>query len=232
MSKSLRLMVMAGIAALVLMFAGPIAKAQAPATAADESSKATPAATPAAPASAPAAAAGDQQGQGRGGRRGDRRGGGMRMDPAQRQQMMLEGVKSQLNPTDEEWTVIQPLLGDVMKLQMDQMRSRYGRMGRMGRRGPGQGPAGAAGGPENAPGAAGPGGPGAMGGPQGSPEATALETAIETEGTANKDVKAKLDAYRASQKKNEQELKAAREKLRKVLTVKQEARLVLMGVLD
>jgi hypothetical protein len=64
------------------------------------------------------------------------------------------------------------------------------------------------------------------------PEAEALSAAADSESTSNTDLKDKLKAYREAQKKTQDELKAAREKLRKVLTLRQEAKLVVMGILD
>jgi hypothetical protein len=95
--------------------------------------------------------------------------------------------------------------------------------GRGGRGGPG-GPGGQAGGQ------AGGGRGGRGGGGDASPEVAALEAAIEAGDAAG--IKAKLAEYRASRKKAAAELQQARESLRKVLTAKQEAQLVLMGTLD
>jgi hypothetical protein len=153
----------------------------------------------------------DQGGQ-QGGRRGFRN-----FDPAQMQEMMLERTKERLGASDEEWNVIKPLLSDVMKLQFQ--GGRRGGMMFAGRRGGDQG--GDRGGDR---------GPSRM--EQQMPEATALQTAVENQGTPAADLKAKLEAYRAAQAKHEADLKAAREKLRKVLTLRQEAMLVLSGMLD
>ena len=64
-----------------------------------------------------------------------------------------------------------------------------------------------------------------------NPTADALTKALDSKASAD-EIKLKLTAYRDQQKKNEEELKKAREELRKVLTINQEARLVLMGILD
>jgi septal ring factor EnvC (AmiA/AmiB activator) len=77
----------------------------------------------------------------------------------------------------------------------------------------------------------GPGGPGGMFGAS-SPEAESLRTTLDSANASNDEIKAKLAAYREAQKKNEAALQAAREKLRAVLTVRQEAQLVLAGVLE
>lgn len=59
-----------------------------------------------------------------------------------------------------------------------------------------------------------------------------MSEAIESEDTPNEEIKAKLKAFRDAAKKREQELKKARDELREVLTLRQEARLVLMSILD
>ena len=57
-----------------------------------------------------------------------------------------------------------------------------------------------------------------------------MTKAIES-GNAS-DIKAKMEAVRAARKKAQAELQDAREKLRKVLTAKQEAQLFVAGMLD
>jgi hypothetical protein len=66
----------------------------------------------------------------------------------------------------------------------------------------------------------------------GSAESQALREAIEKDGTAPEEIKAKLAAVREQRKKAQGELEAAREELRKVLTVRQEAVLVTFGILE
>lgn len=63
-------------------------------------------------------------------------------------------------------------------------------------------------------------------------EVEALRNAVESEQSKPEDIKQKLEAYRAIRKKNEEELKKAQNELKKVLTVKQEARLVLMNIIE
>ena len=153
------------------------------------------------------------------GREGGRRemgpggpGGGMRgrFDPAQMREMMAQRLKAALACSDEEWEVIGPRVQKVVEIQFQ------ARFGTGGFGGPG-----------------GPGGPGGRGGMfQGSPEAQALNEAIASEDTPNEELKAKLKAFRDAAKKKEEELKKARDELREVLTLRQEARLVLMSILD
>ena len=68
--------------------------------------------------------------------------------------------------------------------------------------------------------------------PETPSEFDALRKALDSEKPDPADVKAKLQAFRDSRKKNEEEQKKAQEELRKVLNVNQEARLVMMGYLE
>ena len=162
-------------------------------------------------------------------------------------QRMNDRMKAALKASDDEWAVIQPLLEKVQEAQRA-TRGGFGGPGMFGGpggfgRGPG-GPGGP-GGPDGAPPTAsgsnaqpGPSGPGGPGGRQGrffrpsSPEAEALQTALQSDGTADSDIKAKLDALRAARKKAAADLEDARQNLEKVLTLRQEATLVEMGVLE
>ncbi|MGI6456907.1 MAG: hypothetical protein ACOX5R_14980 [bacterium] len=148
--------------------------------------------------------------------------GNRRFDPEQFRQMMMNGIKDQLNASDDEWKVLEPMVAKVMDLQREARSGAprgfmgFGRGGRGG-----DGPDG------------GRGGRGGRGfGPELSKEAEALERALESENTSASEIQAKLDAYRDAQKKKESALKKAQDDLRKVLTVRQEATLVLMGTLE
>ncbi len=128
---------------------------------------------------------------------------------------MSDALKTALKVTDEEWTVLKPL---VEKVQTAQREAGSGR-GFGGRGGPGRG-GDNAGGTQPAdtrPGAA---------------ESAALRTALESDSTSADDLKAKLAAVRAVRKKGAADLAVAREELKKVVTVRQEAVLVSMGILD
>jgi len=77
------------------------------------------------------------------------------------------------------------------------------------------------------------GGPMAFRGQTGeSPESEALRTAIENKDTKPEVLKEKTEALRAAKKKQAAELDAARAQLREVVTARQEAVLVLAGLLD
>ncbi|MCD6339720.1 MAG: hypothetical protein J7M29_10125 [Verrucomicrobia bacterium] len=129
-----------------------------------------------------------------------------RFDPAQMRQRMMDRLRQQLNASEQEWQVIQPLLQNVMEKQR---AARFGGIAMMfGRR------------------------PGSRGGAQVPAEIRELRDALENPNTPADTLKAKLDAYRKLRQKQDQELKAARDKLRQVLTLRQEAQLVMMGILD
>jgi hypothetical protein len=149
-------------------------------------------------------------------------GGGFRnMDPAQRQQFFMNNIREQLGFTnDTDWKAVQPLVQKVTDAQREVMSGRFAGMGRMFRnRGGDQG------------GAGGPGGGRGGFGPQPSPEAEALQKAIDDNSPAPQ-IKAALAKYRASQKAKQAKLAQAQEGLRKVLSMKQEAQATLLGLLQ
>ncbi|MDI6450691.1 hypothetical protein [Anaerobaca lacustris] len=166
------------------------------------------------------------QGQGPGGERpmrGD-------FDPQRMQQMMQQRMQEQLGATAEEWTVIGPRLTKVMNLSR-QTGAGAGGM-RMGMMAPG---AGRRGGPEGD--QAGPGGRGARGPfAQGEPTAVdtaseALQTTLENTAATPDEIRTKLTTLRTAREKATQELATAQQELKQVLTLRQEAQLVLMGLL-
>ena len=158
------------------------------------------------------------------GERGQGRGGMSNRDPEEMRRMMQERmrqrIKQNLNATDEEWTKIEPALTKVMTLSRETegmgMMGR-GMMGRgmMNRRG--QGPEGQA--PEAA-----------------EPETklekarAALQTSLQ--GDDKEAIQKNLDAYRTARNESKKELVAAQQELKKTVTLKQEAELVMMGYLD
>lgn len=186
-----------------------------------------------------------------GGRRGGPRGD---VDPAEVRARMMQRLQERLGSTDEEWSGIEPLVGKVMEAQRAANAGRRGG-GFRGPRGPGgpgfrggpppRGPEGAEGprmrghrGPRHG----GPGGPppgggrgggrGGIGGPPPSPEAMALRETLHSGDATPKEILAKLQDLRQANREKQQELERSRNDLRAELTVEQEARLVLMGILD
>ncbi len=143
----------------------------------------------------------------RGDRRGQRPGDSAAGDMAQRfREEMMNRMKTELGCTDEEWAILQPRIEKVMELQR---ALRGGPAMRMGGRG----------------------GPGASDAPA-TPEADALRKALENKQAPVDEVQKKLEAFRAAKKKQAAELDAARAALREVLTARQEAAMVLAGILE
>lgn len=155
----------------------------------------------------------------------------------------IDRLKTDLGATDEEWQVLQPRIQAVMELRAKTMPPTGPGMGFLGGRGP-----------------EGPGRPGEMRGParregpdgmrpergredrprlglgggvlQPMPEAIALQKAIDDKSTSDENLEKALKAYRNAQKTNEAELAKARNELRDIVTVRQEAVLVARGILD
>lgn len=142
--------------------------------------------------------------------RGDRR----QFNPEEFRKRMSEQMKASLKVNDEEWSVLQPLIEKVTEKQRDASTRSFG----FGGRPPGGGSNG--GGDSSRPERA------------GSAEREALRTALQNEGASSEEIKAKLAAVREIRKKSTAELATAREELKKVVTVRQEAVLVSMGILE
>ena len=168
---------------------------------------------------------------------GGNNGGGRRMrggnggnfgnfDPAQMQQRRLDNVRQQLDVTnDTDWSAIQPL---VQKLLDAQQAARQGG-GRGGFGGRQRGGNNGQNGNNNNANTNG-GGRGGFG-PQPSPEAQALQQAIDNDAPAAQ-LKDLLAKYNASQKNKQAALAKAQADLRQVLTVKQESQATLMGLFN
>ena len=141
-------------------------------------------------------------------------------DPAQFQQRMMDNIRDQLGFTnDTDWNAVQPLVQKVMDARRDVGAG--GGFGRMFRN---------RGGNNNGGGGPG-GGRGGFFGGQPSPEAEALQQAVDSNAPAAQ-IKAALAKYEASQKAKQAKLAEAQEQLRQVLTVKQEAQATLLGLIQ
>jgi len=126
---------------------------------------------------------------------------------------MMDRYREQMGVKDDaEWKIIQERIEKV-----SDARREIPRGGGFGGFGGGRG-----GGP------GGPGGPG--GGAASSPEAEALQKAIESNASAD-ELKSKLANYRNAVKQKEAKLEKAQASLREVLSTKQEAAAVLAGLL-
>ncbi len=168
-----------------------------------------------------------------------------RGNPEEFRQRMAERIKTQLKVSDDEWTVIQPLLEKVGEKLAATRTGGFGGPGGPGGNGGNRGarregnnnnaggnqPAAT----DNAQGGGNQtqrregGGGGQRGG---SPETQALSATLADDNSTVNDVKAKLQAVRDQRKQAATELAQAREELRKVLNMRQEAALVMDGLLD
>jgi Spy/CpxP family protein refolding chaperone len=154
-------------------------------------------------------------GGGGGGRRGGGGGGFGQMDPAQRQQMMMDRYKEDLGFTnDTEWSAVQPLVQKVVDARREAMSGGFGQF--RGRRG---GNNDNGGGNPNRPQA------------PANPDREALQQAVDSNAPSAQ-VAAALSKYRSSQKAKQSKLEQAQSDLAKVLTPKQEAQAVLAGLLN
>lgn len=159
--------------------------------------------------------------------------------PGQMQQRMIDNVQTVIEATDDEWAAIKPLVKSVVDA-----RSTVSALS--GGRGMGMGPGG-----PGAPG--GPGGPGRMdrqgqagpprvragsrmnrpaGGPARAAEVENLQNVLDNANATSDEVAEKLAALRKARKEAAAKLDTAQSTLREVLTVRQEAALVLTGLLD
>jgi hypothetical protein len=132
------------------------------------------------------------------------------------QERMMEMYKDRLGFTNEtEWSAVLPLVQKVTEARRATMSGMGGGMFR--RRG-GDNNGGGDNGPRR----------GGFGEP--SPEAEALQKALDDKAPAAQ-VKAALERYRVSRKDKEAKLQGAQDDLRKVLSSRQEAEAVLLGLL-
>ncbi len=138
-----------------------------------------------------------------------------RFDPAQFRQRMLDRLKEELGTNDEEFKALQPKIEKVFQSQRDLNAGRFG--GRRGGRGPG-GDAATPGGTQ----------------PQSAVQtaSTDLQKTLENKDAKPDEIKTKLDALREAKTKAKSDLAAAQQDLRGVLSQRQEAVLVMSGLLD
>jgi hypothetical protein len=135
----------------------------------------------------------------------------------QMQQRMMTYFRDRLAVTnDEEWKVIEPRVTKVLQLRMATLGDTMGGMGGMRGGNGGQG------------GGARRGFPG-FGQP--SPEAQALQKAVDDKAPAA-EIKAALAKLREARKRKDAELAQSQDELRQILSTRQEAIMVSMGLLD
>lgn len=140
---------------------------------------------------------------------------GRRFDPAQFRQRMMDNLKEQLGTSDDEFAALQPKIEKVMQAERDVNAGRM-RMFR-GRRGGNNNQADQANRQPTSP---------------VETAAKALQETLDNKDAKPDDIKAKLDALRDAKNKAKEELASAQKDLKDVLTLRQEAVLVEMGLLD
>ena len=132
-------------------------------------------------------------------------------DPAQMRERFMNSIKEQLKADDDEWKVLSPKIEKLMTAQRD------ARAGGGGFRG---GRPGGGGTPDNQP---------------TTPVAKAsadLRTALDNKDTPAEDIAKKLAALREARDKARADLTAVQKELKEVLTQRQEAVLVTMGMFE
>ena len=140
-------------------------------------------------------------------------------DPEQMQKMMIERqmtrIKETLQPSAEEWKTLEPKVTKVVTLSRQTGGMGMFGMGMSSRRA------------------------GGMGGTETPRDQTPvgkvtdeLRKVLENKEAKSEEIKTKLTALRDAREKAKQELAKAQQELRKGLTARQEAQLVLMGLLD
>jgi hypothetical protein len=153
-----------------------------------------------------------QDNGGDGGSRGFRSGGG-NWDPAQIQQRILDGIQERLGFTNEvEWEAVKPLVQNVIDAGREVLSGRSDLLSAGRSHGNSRG------------------GLGALLGPP-SPEREALQQAVEDNVPAGQ-IKDLIAKYKAAQKLKQARLEAAQTDLKKVLSIRQEAQALLLGLVN
>jgi hypothetical protein len=134
---------------------------------------------------------------------------------------MMDDLKTALGASDDEFAAIEPKIQTVMQDQRD-ATPRFGFFGGRGGRG-GRGGGGGFG--------------GGFGGPTTEPSAVQtalqdLQTTLDDPNASPDAIKAKLETLRQARSKARQELAVAQADLKSVLTQRQEAVMVLRGILE
>jgi Spy/CpxP family protein refolding chaperone len=149
-------------------------------------------------------------------------------------QQMADRMKQALGATDEEWKVLQPRIEKVQTLSRQTRGGGMGMMFSNGRRGgPGGGPGG-----DKREGDKREGDKRDANRPDDRPQSEvekkveALQKVLDNKDAKPEEIKASLSALRGARAKARAEHEAAQKELREVVTVRQEAQLVSMGILE
>jgi len=163
---------------------------------------------------------GGQMQQGPGGQQGQgsRQGPGQGQQSEQMQSMITQRLKEQLGATDEEWTVIGPKVLKVLSLVSSQsngfqMRSLIGRSNAQGNSQARDGDARSS-------------------VSTGDKSLEELQTLLSSEDATTTQIKNKVSEVRKARENAKQDLAKAQKELRELLTLKQEATLISIGLLE
>jgi hypothetical protein len=172
-----------------------------------------------------------QRGQ-RGGAQGTQGQRGQRgqFDPERMRQMMSQRMQEMFGATDAEWKILGPRVTKVQELSRQVQGGFRGGMMFGGMRGRGGQPGGRGGQPGGRFG----GRPDAPGREQTEVEKATegLRTLLENTSATPEQIKNQLTVLRGAREKTKQQLAIAQKELRQIITVRQEAQCVMMGILD
>jgi hypothetical protein len=141
--------------------------------------------------------------------------------------MMNQRMQELFGATDQEWKILGPRVTKVMELSRQVGGGGRGGMmfgGMRGRGGPQGGPGG-----------------GRFGGRPGAPDreqtevekiTEELRTLLENTAATPEQIKTQLTKLRSVKEKAKQQLAVAQKELRQIITLRQEAQCVMMGILD
>lgn len=134
-------------------------------------------------------------------------------DPAQFRQMMLDRLKEQLGSSDDEWKVLSPRIEKVFTLERDTRGGGMMGSSRFGRSSDRQSqPSGEQSAVQKA--------------------AASLRSALEDKSISADEIASRLAAYRQAKEQAKADLVKAQADLKELLSQRQEAQLVMMGMLD
>jgi hypothetical protein len=141
-------------------------------------------------------------------------------DPAQMQGRMLERVRELFDVKDDaEWKIIEERVTKVYTVQRESMGSRFGGMALLFGRAPGGSDQASQGRSSRLTGGA------------TNPGAEALQKAIDAK-SSNETLKAKMEQFREARKASEVKLLDAQDELKQVLSVRQEAIALQLGLVN
>ncbi len=163
-------------------------------------------------------------------------------DFAQMRQRMEAALKQRLGVTDDEWAVLSPKIQKVRQLQM-QLRPPRPDFGPGPRNGPpgadqntnnnqDQSPPPPPGSPDNQGGPGGPPGPPEMANSPVQKAVDHLNQLLQKSDSSDSDIQSACDAVRQARATAKSELSKAQEDLKSVVTPRQEAVLLAMGILE